>query len=105
MSRTICGAAGRQTSYYSVGAPIDVPPVSAGPVMRQGMQFFGINQVMEHFAGCVYVADAHRILTPNGSMLKTEQFNSMYGGYTFAMDDSGEKTTRKAWEAFTENQV
>ena len=104
MSRTICGAVGRQTSYYSVGAPIDVPPVSTGPVMRQGMQFFGINQVMEHFAGCVYVADAHRILTPNGAMLKTEQFNSMYGGYTFAMDDSGEKTTRKAWEAFTENQ-
>ncbi|MFK5915351.1 MAG: DUF5906 domain-containing protein [Woeseiaceae bacterium] len=31
--------------------------------------------------------------------------NATYGGYTFAMDDSGKKETRKAWEAFTESQL
>lgn len=110
MSRTICGAVGRQTTWYSVGKPIEMTPVtavtnSAEPIMRAGFQFLPITQVVDHFRGCVYVASAHKVLTPNGSMLKPEQFNSMYGGYTFALDDTGEKTTKKAWEAFTENQL
>jgi len=109
MQRTICGATSRQTNYYSVGAPIEIVPVTAvveaaTPVLRTGFQFMGQAQLIEHFKGCVYVADSHRILTPNGSMLKSEQFNAMYGGYVFTLDDTNEKTTKKAWEAFTENQ-
>jgi hypothetical protein len=38
-------------------------------------------------------------------MLKPDQFNATYGGYTFQLDEMGDKTTRKAWEAFTESQV
>jgi hypothetical protein len=104
--RTIPRAVGRQTSWYSVGKPIEMTPVASvvDPVIRAGFQFLPITQVVDHFRGCVYVADAHRIFTPNGTMLKAEQFNSMFGGYTFSLDDTGEKTTKKAFEAFTENQ-
>lgn len=109
MQRTITGAASRQTTYYSVGAPIEIVKPeqvieAANPVMRSGFQFMGQSQLVDHFRGCVYVADSHRILTPNGQMLKSEQFNAMYGGYVFTLDDTNEKTTKKAWEAFTENQ-
>lgn len=109
MQRTITGACARQTTYYSVGAPIElVKPSqvveSGAPLIRSGYQFIGGTQLVEHFKGCVYVADSHRILTPNGQMLKSEQFNAMYGGYVFALDEGNEKTTKKAFEAFTENQ-
>jgi len=109
MQRTILGAVSRQTTWYSVGAPIEiVTPAQViehgAPVVRGGYQFIGGSQLVDHFKGCVYVADNHRILTPNGQMLKSEQFNAMYGGYTFAMDDTNDKTTKKAFEAFTESQ-
>jgi hypothetical protein len=106
MHRTICGAVARQTSWYSVGKPIEMTPVASvvDPVIRAGFQFLPITQVVDHFRGCVYVADAHRVFMPNGTMLKSEQFNALMGGFTFSLDDTGEKTTKKAFEAFTENQ-
>mgnify|MGYP001604611902 CR=1 FL=1 len=55
------------------------------------------------FAGCTYINDIHRIITPNGSMLKPEQFRARYGGPIFALDAQGKKTTRNAWQAFTES--
>lgn len=105
MQRTVTGAASRQTTYYSVGAPIEIVPQSNEAVLRTGFQFMGASQVVDHFKGCVYVAENHRILTPNGQMLKSEQFNAMFGGYVFTLDDGNEKTTKKAFEAFTENQA
>jgi len=75
------------------------------PEFLTGLQFLHRDQQIEHFAGCVYVQDLHKIFTPDGSFLKSEQFNATYGGYTFAMDDSGKKETRKAWDAFTESQL
>ena len=69
-----------------------------------GYQYLSATLMMEKFAGCVYVRDMHRILTPNGALLKSEQFNAMYGGFVFQVDERGDKTTRKAWDAFTESQ-
>jgi len=107
--RTICGAVARQTTWYSVGKPIEIAPtpeasVAHIPFMRSGFQFLPASQLIEHFAGCVYVADAHRVFMPNGAMLKSEQFNALMGGFVFSLDDTGEKTTKKAFEASTENQ-
>lgn len=109
LERTILNAAGLLTTYYSVGAPIElVKPQqvieSNTPIIRSGYQFIGGSQLLDHFKGCVYVADSHRILTPNGQMLKSEQFDVMYGGYSFALDDSNDKTTKSAFEAFTRSQ-
>lgn len=108
MSRTIRGAVGRQTAWYSVGADtVTVDPVEsvlAEPVLRGGYQLLSPSEQMAHFAGCVYIAEINRVFTPNGAKLKAEQFNAMYGGYNFAVDDTGEKNTKTAWEAFTQSQ-
>lgn len=76
-----------------------------GPKLVSGYQYLSADKQIELFDKCVYVQDAHRILTPAGTLLKAEQFNATYGGYTFQLDESGDKTTRKAWEAFTESQI
>lgn len=90
--------------------PVDTPvqplsEVSQGPTMVSGYQYLAATQQIELFKGCTYVQSLHKVLTPNGSLLKTEQFNATYGGYTFQLDEGGDKVTRKAWEAFTESQV
>ena len=76
-----------------------------GPQVVSGYQYLSAERQLELFAQCIYVQDIHRILTPTGALLKSEQFNATYGGYTFQLDESGDKTTRKAWEAFTESQL
>lgn len=108
IQRTITGAYSRQTTYYSVGAPIELPRAdmqNSNPVARSGYQFIGGSQLYDMFHKFIYVTNQHRILTPDGLMLKQEQFNALYGGYVFTLDDSNEKTTKKAWEAFTESQA
>jgi hypothetical protein len=78
---------------------------ATGPEIVAGHQYLGATLQTEHFKGCVYIQDLHRIFTPGGGLLKSEQFNATYGGYVFQLDETGDKTTRKAWEAFTESQV
>lgn len=107
MQRTITGACARQITWYSVGAPIELQRDDvqvSEPVARTGYQLIAGSQLADMFKNFVYVASKNRILTPDGLMLKSEQFNAMYGGYVFSLDDTNEKTTRKAWEAFTESQ-
>lgn len=56
-----------------------------------------------HFQGCVYVLEDHAILVPGGLLLDSGRFKAKYGGAVFCLDALGDKTTRNAWEAFTEN--
>lgn len=81
------------------------PMMQQGPELVSGYQYLGVTQQLEYFAGCVYIQNAHKILTPSGTLLKSEQFNASYGGYIFQLDENGDKVTRKAWEAFTESQI
>lgn len=104
LTRTITGAVARQDKYYDVGKPVDIPKQSDVPQSRTGLQLLARDQQLEFFKGCVYVTDLHRMFIPNGQFLKPEQFNARFGGYIFTLDDTNEKTTRKAWEAFTESQ-
>lgn len=62
-------------------------------------------EMQDHFKGCVYVRDVHRVLVPGGSLLKPEQFNATYGGHQFQMQADGTKPSTKAFEAFTENRA
>ncbi len=71
----------------------------------QGYQYLAADQQMEHFKGCHYVQDVHKVFVPSGALLKSEQFNATYGGYSFQLTSDGQKTTRKAYDAFTESQV
>lgn len=87
--------------------PIIETPVlklSTEPQFLAGYQFLGQEQQATYFKGCVYVQENHRVFVPSGALLKSEQFNASYGGFTFQLDDGNGKTTRKAFEALTESQ-
>ncbi|EJG0740990.1 PriCT-2 domain-containing protein [Cronobacter sakazakii] len=74
------------------------------PVVREGFQWIPAQQLAEFFAGCIYIASEHAVLMPNGSRLKPEAFNAIKGGYIFGMDAEGDKSTDKAFDAFTRNR-
>lgn len=57
--------------------------------------------VAGYFPGCTYISELNRILTPEGMLLKSEQFRGKYGGPIFRLDAS--KNTRNAWTAATES--
>lgn len=71
----------------------------------QGNTYLGPEDQMKLFAGCCYVSEPHRILSPDGYLYSSEQFNAYFGGYTFIMDNEGNRKVRKAWECFTESQA
>lgn len=71
---------------------------------RTGPQLLTIPQQVGVFKGCVYVRDAHRVFTPDGALLKPDQFRAAYGGYRFYIDADHKTTVKNAWEAFTESQ-
>lgn len=88
--------------------PPSITPASAEAPKQAdvvGNTFLGMEQQRNVFNGCVYVLDRHRVLVPGGGMLKQEQFRVAFGGYTFSMDNINERTSRNAWEAFTESQI
>lgn len=117
--RTITRACAQQSTWYSSKrydtsttaaappAPTDAEQHAAlnTPGAKVGSQFMAVSQQIEHFQGCVYVRSSHRALIPGGELLKPEQFKVAFGGFTFALDTMNEKTTRSAWEAFTESQA
>ena len=73
--------------------------------MRSGFQYVSAEMQLDFFAGCVYVSDIHKVVTPRGQKLNPDRFNAIYGGYVFQIDDTGKKTTNKAWDAFVNSQV
>ncbi len=112
LERTITVAVSQQKDVYNPqrsdvkSEDIKKPDAMGGPEVVSGFQFLGKDLQLELFANCVYVQDLHRILTAKGDLLNPERFNAMFGGYVFQLDDTGDsKTTKKAWEAFTESQI
>lgn len=81
-----------------------VVPGTNGAVTTTSTQetYLTVPEMVEWFKGCVYVRDVHRVLVPDGAMLKPEQFNATYGGKMFQIMPDGTKPTRKAFEALTE---
>jgi uncharacterized protein DUF5906/primase/DNA polymerase family protein len=82
-------------------------PDASDPSMRpvDGITFVDIAKAREIFQGCVYVKQEGRAFAPKCGLLTQDRFRVVYGGYTFQMDDLNQRTTRNAWEAFTENQM
>lgn len=104
---TITNAIGQCRSVYNVvksnaqpETELDLPGgfASGGEVLTVGEQ-------IEHFKGCVYIRDMHRMLVPGGAILKNEQFRATYGGHVFLMSPDGSGPTKNAFEAFTENRA
>ena len=119
LPRTIRRATSRQTEFYnanrkpspvSESEPAPTLPASPSspvyePQLTSGHQYLTVEEQLDHFKDCVYVRDVHRVYCPDGSFLKAEQFRAAYGGYLFAMDTMGNKTSKNAWEVFTESQA
>ena len=116
LPRTILGATSRQFEVLTdklpepvAGTPETLSPTVDNqpprPKLVSGSTFVDNNLQVQMFAGCVYIRDLHRVLVPGGNILKPEQFKVIFGGYTFTMDNANEKTTRDAWEAFTQSQA
>jgi hypothetical protein len=113
--RTIMSACRMQREVLR-DKPIELPAAAvatqqgeavAEPEQRevQGGTFLPPGAQVEFFKGCVYVTDLNKVLVPGGYLRNQDRFKVIYGGYTFAMDAMNERTTRNAWEAFTESQV
>lgn len=83
--------------------PATVEPDAAARVLS-GSRFMPVIEQIKHFKNCVYIRDMHRIMIVGGAMLEQGQFRVEFGGYNFAMDAMNQKTTKSAWEAFTESQ-
>jgi hypothetical protein len=76
-----------------------VPP----PDTLVGQTLLPISAMIEYFKGCMYIADRHRVLMPNGMQVKPEVFKTLCGGHVFALAEG--KTTTDAFKAFSENQL
>lgn len=76
-----------------------VTPCVAGEV------YLTLAEMQVHFAGCVYIRDVHRVMIPDGSMLKPEQFNASFGGHMFQMMPDGTKPSDDAFKALTQNKA
>lgn len=83
------------------------PPVSTLPMMtrKTGNGFISGDGIAAYFAGCVYVTLEGKVLTPKYGLLSADRFRAVYGGQSFVMDDSNTRTSRNAWEAFTESPL
>lgn len=99
---TILHAVSLCTKVYSSGVKHVEGPGEC--LLKEGFQFLSVQSQIEYFKGCVYVRDLHKIRVPDGALLKPDQFKIMYGGYLFSMDLENDKTTKSAFEAFTESR-
>lgn len=112
LPRTIQSACGRQKEWLCDKPPEKIilsinhsqEPLPK-PMLVQGNTYLNIEQQIDHFTGCIYVADEHQILIPGGHLLNPERFKVMYGGYEFPMDLVNQRVIRNAWECFTESQA
>ncbi len=77
-----------------------LPKSAEGAANRE--VFLSVPEMMEHFKGCVYVRNSHRIFVPDGALLRTGQFDATYGGHLFTMMPDGTKPTTEAFKAFTQ---
>ncbi|MCK0172523.1 DUF5906 domain-containing protein [Aliiroseovarius sp. S1123] len=115
-SRSIGGAVRKCQGVYSKpplpGIPTANPPGSdqqdaplpGGQLPESSGGYLTMFDQDAHFDGCVYVRDEHKILAPDGDLLKPEQFRVEYGGYEFQMQADGARPTRDAWECFTQSR-
>jgi hypothetical protein len=103
LQRTVLTAVAQQREVYAqpqaqAVAPA-APPGTVGGILTA-------SDLPRHFKNCVYIEDRYEVAVPDGSLLTAQQFraSNRYGGHTFILSDTG-KTTRSAWEAFTESEV
>jgi len=105
LSRTILNAvASCQNVYNRPKVNVSEGNLSQGVEVRNGYQYLSAQDQVRHFEGCCYVTAMNKVFTPKAGMLDKPRFDVVYGGYAFAID-ANSKTTKSAWEAFTQSQT
>lgn len=79
-------------------------PITNDVLISEGTQFLPASNQIEYFDGCIYVQSSHSVFIPTGELLKREQFDVRYGGKIFFIDSTNDKSTKSAFEAFTQSQ-
>lgn len=102
MAATISKAVGMQEVVLTDKEPEPVYNEGKFRIVK-GNTYLRAEEQIQLFDGCVYINDQHRVWTKDGQILKPEQFKVRFGGYTFMMDNENTKTTRDAWDAFTQS--
>lgn len=64
-----------------------------------------LHQLGQFFSGCVAIEDRVGVLCPDGHILTRDQFKLRYGGHMYQLSNIDSKTTKCAWEAFTQNRA
>jgi hypothetical protein len=109
LGRTIVSACEKATMWFKTNelqAPTNIESTTKkDAVLVTGSTFATIEDQLKLFKDCVYICDIHRALISGGRLLKPEQFNSIFGGYTFLMDNANQRTSRKGWDAFIDSQA
>jgi hypothetical protein len=80
-------------------------PVKSPPVAISKDGYLPIFELLRHVDGCVWVEEDKKVLCPDGAMLDPDQFKVRYGGYEFQMQADGSRSTKDAFEAFTQNRM
>ena len=102
---TILKACANCTAVYNVEPGPPPPPPPGDLDAKTGYQYMSPPQQTEYFKDHVYVMNTHTVWVPGLDHLKPDQYKSQFGGYDFAIDDTGGKKTDNAWKAFTESQA
>lgn len=112
LPRTIRKACSMQVEFLADAPPSASPfateakrvPVTVEPVRITESTFLSPTDQIEFFRGVVYVLDDDKFFLPTGRLVDATRFNRAMGGRMFSCDAANSRTTRKAAEAFTENQ-
>lgn len=106
LPRTILDACGKQKEWNIKKRKAEVSTSSKSGQLRvvEGSRLYGREEQIQHFAGCVYVHELKKILH-KGHEYSKSQFNAVFGGRSFTMDNENGRIVRDAWEAFTESQL
>ncbi len=99
---SITSAVGFQRDVYKQRA-IDTQEITEGTEAgnRYGAQFMFVDQQVEFFKDCHWIADQDKVLMPNGLKLRPHQFKTKMSKYLFQMDSGNEETCKNAFEVLT----
>ncbi len=95
----------RQTTVAITPQSSGTTDSATGEMTGVGVAYCTVSEQPDYFAGCCYIRDQHRILVPDGALLTPDRFRATYGGRLFMLDSQGSKTTKSAFECFTESQA
>lgn len=81
------------------------PLVSSTTPQPGGGMYMTAQEQAVYFANCFYVTEMDKMIGPNGRMMTQSQFNNLYGGANFLIDQIGKAQTREAWTAATKGEI